>query len=164
MIRAGALALALAAPSPALADLLIDLSIAQACVDAAGPDQAAPGCIGQAANRCMEDSPQGYSTVQMGACLDAELGWWDGLLNTEYRGLMAELEASDADLPAHLAVQAGYLRDMQRAWIRLRDSACAFEASRWQGGTGASPAAIGCLLQRTAQQALFLRNKRDGQH
>ena len=51
---------------------------------------------------------------------------------------------------------ADALREMQRAWIVFRDKACTYEASLWQGGTGRGPAAINCLMQQTARQALSL--------
>jgi len=38
----------------------------------------------------------------------------------------------------------------------FRDKACTYEASLWQGGTGRGPAAINCLMQQTARQALSL--------
>jgi uncharacterized protein YecT (DUF1311 family) len=45
---------------------------------------------------------------------------------------------------------------MQRAWIEFRDKACTYEAALWQGGTGQGPAAISCLMEQTARQALSL--------
>ena len=48
---------------------------------------------------------------------------------------------------------------MQRAWIGYRDAACAYEASQWGGGTGAGPAAVGCMMTLTGRQALALEEK-----
>jgi len=45
---------------------------------------------------------------------------------------------------------------MQRAWIPYRDARCTHEASLWQGGTGASPAYLNCILHETGEQALYL--------
>ena len=48
---------------------------------------------------------------------------------------------------------------MQRAWIAYRDAACAYEASQWGGGTGAGPAATGCMMTLTGRQALALEER-----
>ena len=112
-------------------------------------------CIGVSASRCMQQAG-GDSTYGMGFCLDGELQYWDGMLNEAYQQLRAVRQISDAELPDNLAVQAETLRDMQRAWIRYRDARCGHEASLWQGGTGASPAFMQCMMQLTAEQALYL--------
>ena len=52
---------------------------------------------------------------------------------------------------------------MQRKWIDFRDAACAFEASKWGGGTGGGPAATQCHLTLTAQQYLRLGADMDGE-
>ncbi len=40
--------------------------------------------------------------------------------------------------------------------MNRRTAACAYEASRWGGGTGAGPAATACFLDLTGRQALAL--------
>jgi uncharacterized protein YecT (DUF1311 family) len=112
-------------------------------------------CIGRAASDCMS-SAEGQTTMGMGFCLDAELSYWDDMLNSGYQQLRAAMQASDSELPSTLAIQADQLRDMQRAWISFRDARCSFEASQWQGGTGASPAFLGCMMTMTGEQALYL--------
>ena len=110
-----------------------------ACIEAGG----GADCIGEAATACMEASPGGYSTVMMNGCLDAELGWWDDLLNARFQLAVAAARDLDAE-----ATRAGSgrpsseaaLRGMQRAWIAFRDAACEYEALDWWGGTGASGA------------------------
>jgi len=117
-------------------------------------------CIGTAAGVCM-NSEMGGSTVGMGNCLNAELEFWDRRLNETYRMLRAKEQAADADL-ADLAGlpgeggRADALRAMQRAWIAYRDTACAYERAQWGGGTGGGPAAVGCLMRMTGEQALYL--------
>ena len=71
-------------------------------------------------------------------------------------GLMQAMRRADDGVSERLAIQADSLRDMQRAWIGFRDARCTYEASLWQGGTGASPAVLNCRLQETAEQALYL--------
>lgn len=136
-------------------DLSFNMAPTETCLwDSAHSDDKR-SCIGRAASACMEQ-PGGYSTVAMGFCLDQELAYWDGMLNDAYGQLRQAMRAADDGLPTHLAIQASSLRDMQRAWIAYRDARCAHEAALWQGGTGASPAYLNCLLQETGEQALYL--------
>lgn len=119
-------------------------------------------CIGLAANQCMS-RPDGQTTIGMGFCLDAELSHWDGILNSGYQQLRAAMQASDAELPETLAIQTDQLRDMQRAWMSFRDARCSFEAAQWQGGTGASPAYLACMMTMTGEQALYLMSVLSGE-
>tara|TARA_R110002049_G_scaffold23545_2_gene83260 strand:+ start:75214 stop:75702 length:489 start_codon:yes stop_codon:yes gene_type:complete len=128
------------------------------CLNSADDFETRRTCIGLSANACME-APGGSSTVGMGGCLDAELRFWDRLLNENYTARMAQAKAADAEAQTYqpnLAIQAEALRDMQRAWIGFRDAACDYERSQWGGGTGAGPATLGCLMQMTGEQALHL--------
>lgn len=128
----------------------------EACLEIADSPR---DCIGLSAQRCMEETPGGHSTVGMGGCLDRELSYWDDRLNTAYGAVMAQSRTQDAEMeqagrPA--SGQAEALRDMQRAWITFRDAACAYEYSTWGGGTGAGPAGAACLMRLTGEQALAL--------
>ncbi|WP_209425862.1 lysozyme inhibitor LprI family protein [Pararhodobacter sp. SW119] len=119
----------------------------------------AAGCAGSAARACMDASPAGHTTLGINGCLDAELGWWDDLLNTRYGQAIAAARRQDA-----AARQAGLdqpsveaaLRAMQRTWIVFHDASCDYAALQWWGGTGASGAYLGCRLNLTAEQALRL--------
>jgi uncharacterized protein YecT (DUF1311 family) len=82
----------------------------------------------------------------MGACLEREETIWDDRLNDHYKKLMAGL---DDERKASLKAQ-------QKAWIAVRDATCEMEASFWDGGTGAGPASIGCMLRETGHRALTL--------
>jgi uncharacterized protein YecT (DUF1311 family) len=143
-----------AAPTQAQ-DLSFQIGPTEECLWNSGHGGDKRACIGQAATRCM-DQPGGSSTVGMGFCLDRELGWWDAMLNDAYTQLRQAMQAADDGLPANLAIQASSLRDMQRAWIDYRDARCGHEAALWQGGTGSGPAYLNCLMQETAEQALYL--------
>ncbi|MDD7970119.1 lysozyme inhibitor LprI family protein [Roseinatronobacter alkalisoli] len=136
-------------------DLRFDAGPTDICLAGLSDNAQAHDCIGRAATACMEQAG-GYTTVGMGFCLDAELSLWDGKLNDAYRTLRADLSAQDgtrADAAISLSDSA---RDMQRAWIGFRDARCSFEAAQWQGGTGASPAFLGCAMQMTAEQTVYL--------
>ena len=141
---------------PVLAqDLTFDHVETEECLVNMGHGGNKADCIGASASSCMQQ-PGGDSTYGMGFCLDGETQYWDGTLNEAYQQLRAVRQRSDAVLPDNLAVQADTLRDMQRAWIHYRDARCGHEASLWQGGTGASPAFMQCMMQLTAEQALYL--------
>lgn len=121
------------------------------------PDYAA--CIGVASGPCM-DSPEGSTTVGMSACLKQEYDVWDGLLNASYGRVMTAAKATDAEmaeLGSATEPQEPLLKQMQRDWITFRDAACAYERSRWGGGTGSGPASANCMMHLTAQQYLWLR-------
>lgn len=113
--------------------------------DASAPMEA---CIGVVSDPCIA-IPGNDSTMMMGACLEREATLWDERLNDWYGELMKMM---DADRKASL-------KTSQRAWIAMRDSTCAFEASMWGGGTGAGPAEIGCILRETGRRALFLKDQ-----
>ncbi len=144
----------LAAPASAQ-DLRLDETILQMCLEDAGPDGDKSACIGVAANQCMEQ-PGGYSTYGMSACLDMELKWWDEWLNFAYQDARDWMKQRDAGAQPPLNVQAQTLLDMQRAWIKFRDAKCGLEATFFQGGTGAGPAHLTCIMHETGEQALYL--------
>ncbi len=116
-------------------------------------------CVGIAAEACMESQASGYTTVGMGYCLDQELSFWDGRLNTAYGQLMAQEKATDTEMKeigATVPSLAETLRAMQRAWIPFRDASCDYARAQWGGGTGGGPATLSCLMTQTARQALEL--------
>ena len=157
-MRGLALALMLL-PLPALAEgMKFDGRAVEQCLAGGGWRD----CVGQAAEQCMQATPGGYSTVGMGGCLDAERQWWDADLNALYQELLERARDTDAQPPiegmAPRPSDEEALRAMQRAWIIWRDATCEYEALQWWGGTGAGPAAIGCLMQLTGEQALRLRS------
>jgi uncharacterized protein YecT (DUF1311 family) len=137
-------------------DMTFDIAPSLVCIASAPDTNAAKLCIGEAASLCMEQE-MGFTTLGMGFCLDQELTYWDGVLNDSYQSLRGALRISDAELPEHLANQADGLRDMQRAWITYRDTRCSFEASLLQGGTAGNTVYLGCAMQLTGEQALFLK-------
>ncbi|MGP9788447.1 lysozyme inhibitor LprI family protein [Roseinatronobacter sp. NSM] len=150
----GCLITLMAAPAAATG-LRFDATPTEICLADVSDGAQSYECIGRAATDCMKQ-PGGETTVGMGFCLDAELNLWDGKLNGAYQALRADLTAQDAgrgDAAISLSESA---RDMQRAWIGFRDARCSFEAAQWHGGTGASPAFLGCAMTMTAEQTLYL--------
>ncbi|MBV7379092.1 lysozyme inhibitor LprI family protein [Maritimibacter dapengensis] len=151
--------LATLAATPATAqELVYDFSHTQACIGQAEDWHDKLACVGTSADRCMEESAGGYSTIGMGSCLAAELDDWDASLGEAYTTLLARLEGYDADAPDHVVLkQADMLEGMQGAWIGYRDIACDYERAKWQGGTGGGPAALACLVEMTGEQTLKLQ-------
>ena len=139
--------------------LVFNPDLTAACLKADSSHQAQLACIGTSANACMEETQGGYSTVGMGGCLGRELDWWDARLNASYKTLMKQEKADDLEFGAGqdgVPSKADALKAMQRAWITFRDTSCAYEYSKWGGGTGGGPAIAGCLLDMTARQTLAL--------
>jgi len=157
-MRAALLACALLAGPVAAQEITYSDAATAECLAGAQEFTDQRACIGLSSNLCME-APGGYSTYGMGGCLDAELTFWDGLLNENYRARMVQSKSADEDAALYqpeLPSQAEALRDMQRAWITFRDAACDYERSQWGGGTGGGPATLACLMQMTGEQALRL--------
>lgn len=110
---------------------------------------------------CMQNTVGGQSTVGIGGCLEAERAQWDGRLNAAYQQVMANEKAEDAEMSeigASVPNKANALKDMQRAWISYRDTRCRYIGSQWGGGSGTGPAIVGCHMNLTGQQALFLQS------
>lgn len=149
-----AASLILAAPLAAR-ELSFDPAPTETCLAEISDGPQAYECIGRAAMACMAQ-PMGDTTPGMGFCLDSELWLWDGKLNEAYQMLRDEYRAIDADRFEGTPALADALRDMQRGWIVFRDSRCEFETAQWYGGTGSSPAFLGCMMQMTAEQTLYL--------
>lgn len=138
-------------------DLTFTPDATLSCLDA----DATETCIGRAAQACIE-TPDGYTTVGMGFCYDAERRFWDDRLNAAYQALLhreAALEAEMTEIGATVPPTVAPLREMQRAWIPFRDAACDYERVQWGGGTGQGPATAACLMQETGRQALRLERR-----
>lgn len=140
-------------------DLIYSDDATRACLAAAPDSVAQEACIGRSADACMGANDVGGTTVGMGGCLDRELQFWDGLLNTYYQTAIERAKRMDAETRQYNAAAAAVedtLRRMQRAWIPFRDASCDFERAQWGGGSGGGPATLGCLMEMTGEQALML--------
>ncbi len=147
MLRGVFLGLFLGLPATAQ-EMAFTPDATEACLAGGGGE----ACIGASAQLCIS-APDGYSTVGMGYCLDAEREYWDARLNDTYQRLVAEEAARDAGAAPPLVAS---LRAMQRAWIGFRDATCDYERAQWGGGTGQGPATAACLMRETARQAMRL--------
>ncbi|MEM6620274.1 MAG: lysozyme inhibitor LprI family protein [Pseudomonadota bacterium] len=146
-------------PNPVAAQAVVyDPAHTTACLTNAPRPDTRHACIGRAAERCMENTPGGQSTVGIVACLDAERQWWDARLNAAYADARTHAARMDVanQLPTGVTPTPTLLRDMQRTWITFRDQKCGYEVALWGPGTGAGPAGVRCLMITTAEQAIFL--------
>ncbi|MBV7409433.1 lysozyme inhibitor LprI family protein [Maritimibacter sp. DP1N21-5] len=156
MLKSLSLVLTVAATPLAAQDLVYDFTDSKGCVANGGDWYDMLQCIGVAAANCMDNSPQGHTTIGTGACLWAEHEDWDRELNAVY-GPLIEALARDDETYGEPVSMAEALRDAQRSWIAYRDAACHFERSKWGAGTGGGPAQANCLMRMTAERAITLQ-------
>lgn len=162
-MRAALILALLAAPAGAQAqegEPVYDASLLEQCYhDSTDPTRS--DCIGLASGDCIA-SAGGETTIGMSYCLSEEFAQWDAILNANYKAAMAAAEAGDkemADLGSSVIPAPPLLRDAQRAWITFRDTACSYEGALWHGGTGGGPAGVGCSMELTARQAIWLMGR-----
>lgn len=127
------------APAAAGADAI------KACVEAeraAGKDGLA--CLGRLSDPCLK-RPENSSTIGQYECMSKEIKLWDNMLNAEYKQLRGLLRNGD---------QRTALRDVQRSWIKYRDSDCSLARVFFEGGTIATVIGANCVLRKTARRAI----------
>jgi uncharacterized protein YecT (DUF1311 family) len=97
------------------------------------------------AEPCMGKHPQDASEAVAVDCYRMEGVVWDGLLNDNYKSLLATLDADQT-----MKAQA-----MQRAWIAYRDTTCQFYDDKIQGSMSIRMHAS-CITRETARRAMLL--------
>jgi uncharacterized protein YecT (DUF1311 family) len=123
-----------------------DLRAIQACLRAA--DTAKRGsetCINAVYAPCIGPDENAKSSGELMDCFRRERLVWDQLLNDAFRKLRDGLDDK----------QRVKLRDMQRAWVDMRDKTCAFYYDYFQGSM-ANPMMANCDNRETARRAIFL--------
>lgn len=139
----------------ALADALrYDPAVLTGCLqDAALPD----ACIGMAADACMAaESAPDYGPI-VAQCSSAEAQQWQGLIDTAYAALEAEVEALDPVAQANGHTLPGSrLQAMRQSWTDFRADALSFEEARWLGGSGEGPEVARRDMELTASHAIWL--------
>ena len=128
-----------------------DVSTLNAClnaVDKKTPTQEGDeaGCLMKIAMPCMGGDETSVSDGKHIECLDHERMAWDKILNDSYKTAMAGLEDDQRDK----------LREVQRAWVNMRDLTCNFWYDYFQG-TMANPMIASCNNRETARRAIYLR-------
>lgn len=102
-------------------------------------------CIGAVSVPCQQQ-PGGYSTAGMIACTEREWAVWDERLNQAYR---AALKGAEPKLSTAL-------RATQRAWLAWRRETCKLPGIENEGGSIVGPLYLGCMMEATARQAIWL--------
>lgn len=88
------------------------------------------------------------ATVEMRACLDKELDFYDVQLNSSYKKLQTVLEPQEVD----------NLIKAQRAWLDFRTAECAFAAARDLQGTIGPLSTGDCVVTMTKNRIKELDN------
>lgn len=123
-----------------------DAAIVHACLKKeGGPNGNQELCIKTAYRPCIGPDEDAKSPAELMDCLRREQLVWDQILNDSFRSLRDGLEPE----------QRLKLRDMQRAWLDMRDKTCAFYYDFYQG-TMANPMIASCVNRETARRAIFL--------
>jgi uncharacterized protein YecT (DUF1311 family) len=103
-------------------------------------------CLLKIAAPCIGDDLGVADRMQIN-CYDRERLVWDKLVNDSYRIMVNGLESE----------QVKKLREMQRAWIHVRDLTCGFWYDYFQG-TMANLMIASCQNRETARRAIYLRS------
>lgn len=154
-------------PLPVLADAaLIDRYRApvDACYAQAQTADDLEPCKGRLSADCINDLPNGGTTLDIAQCLHAEHAYWDEWLNREYAvaiNLMRETDQFHRDTSPRHAVGEERLRAAQRAWIAFRDADCLSRLSIWAGGSFRNIVYPGCLSERTFERVQDLIRLRE---
>ncbi len=86
------------------------------------------------------NNPQ--TTAAMRTCANGKYEAADQKMNQVYQALKPKLSTN----------QQKRLTDAQLAWIKFRDTTCAFEGGQFEGGTLAGPTTLSCLAKVTQQR------------
>ncbi|WP_135211790.1 lysozyme inhibitor LprI family protein [Vitreimonas flagellata] len=142
--------LAIGFASPAAAAPRQETTVAT-CVAAAGDDfgegfAARRACIGQVSAACQNESDGGVTTAGMVMCADRERAQWEAL----GEAALAILRAQES------ATQTSARERALSAHATAARERCAYEASRYEGGSLAIFAAAACAMNQAADLALML--------
>jgi uncharacterized protein YecT (DUF1311 family) len=96
------------------------------------------------AEPCIKRKPAAPDVV-VADCYRTENSIWDGLLNDNYKSLLATLDDE----------QTAKARAMQRAWTAYRDTTCEFYYDKIQG-TMANTMIAACIARESARRAMLL--------
>ena len=100
--------------------------------------------------------------TDMNICAGRAFEAADAALNAAYKTAMAEMKATDANLPPELKGAAKALREGQRAWITYRDKACEAYGFLARGGSLESMLVGSCRTDVTRARTKELRDLGSG--
>lgn len=131
----------------------VDARLVDECFTATPTGERSPSCLGMASNQCQDQSPQSGTTLAITSCITAETEAWDAILNAQYGQTREHLRAQRPDLAEHLLAA-------QRAWIAFRDADCALNYERWADGSIRGIVFANCVMVKTAERSIELRDMR----
>ena len=99
-------------------------------------------CIGAIAYPCIAKHDD---DATRNACYDRERAFWNERLNANYKRELAKANPN----------VAASLKKIERAWLAWRDARCVHSQIELQGSM-AGPLEASCLMQTTADQALWM--------
>jgi len=114
------------------------------------PEKYEVTCLLKIANPCIGPDLGAASDRKVIDCFDREQQVWDKIVNDSYKTMIAGLDTD----------QAQKLREVQRAWIQMRETTCKFWYDFFQG-TMANPMIASCNNRETARRAIYLRGFAD---
>lgn len=125
-----------------------DVAALRSCLDAVGHSVSEQRqCMLTIRNRCVVRHEQPETTIAYDQCARDEQRAWDVLLNERYAEARRRARGPEVSQP---------LLASQRAWITMRDTSCSAQAARYRGGTIGGPAHALCMLDMTAERAIWL--------
>lgn len=129
-------------------DIVFDRQHTETCLKAAEYTDQKRKCIGQAAQMCMNESPDRHSTPTITSCTGAELVYWEKRL-----GAVLEKMKQDGSEAFH---------SMHQSWVTYRENRCGYERSFVQRSQAKRLAGTTCLLYVTAEYTLYLEGPPPG--
>ena len=128
-----------------------------ACLDDPVRDES---CVGAGALACMAQGSGG--TDRLTECHQAELAWWEGLLQQEGAAMLQAQAGVDADLAtlprfAERPAGAPLLQAVLESFADWRESLCAYEALQFWSTDGEAFTHAECRMRLTGDMVLTLR-------
>ena len=145
------------APHTAFAqDFVIDGHLIDRCLGI--NDHTPMACVGRQSDICYDNYGGGANMI-LATCQEAELAYWDGVLNAAYQSLLALVATEqESDVGYTLNQLTDATRAMQRSWIGYRDATCGLAvAHAMPFGSAAGPASTHCNMRETARQYFQLQ-------
>jgi uncharacterized protein YecT (DUF1311 family) len=110
------------------------------------------------------DCENASTTVEMNYCGEQEYLKADAELNRVYKAILDGIDSQAADSGTDAGAWKDALKAAQRAWVDFKEKDCGdLIGYEWGGGTGAGPAAYGCLIQKTKMRVQELKDRYQSQ-
>lgn len=106
------------------------------------------------------DCENASSTVEMNYCSEQEYNKVDAELNRVYQQIVAGIDTHDDVEADRLKAWKEALKSAQRAWVAYKEKDCGeLIGYEWYGGTGATSASLGCMIQKTETRIKELKER-----